>query len=186
MIYDERSFSSGFNRSEHMRMLHSQGRYAGTSKIGLWNVSEEKRQRMADLRRQNALDKSSRGYGSEYHMRIANRDLLYNKFQNGRGYFYFLEFPASIKAGFTKEWTRRKNERVLLGGTVILLISGPTDKLATLEYDLFMAFQKWTKLNKEGTRYTEFLEKRVKRQVEEFIRSRVDSDTELMYEVGGY
>ena len=31
-----------WNRSEHMKLLHSQGRYQGTSKIGIWNQSQEK------------------------------------------------------------------------------------------------------------------------------------------------
>ena len=35
-----------WNRSEHMRMLHQSGRYMGTSRIGEWNRSEEKKQRM--------------------------------------------------------------------------------------------------------------------------------------------
>ena len=77
-----------WSRSEHMKMLHAQGRYQGTSKIGAWNVSDEKRQRMAAMRVANALDKSSHGYGSEYHMREVNRELLHNKFQGETGYMY--------------------------------------------------------------------------------------------------
>ena len=56
-IIKRKLFSSDFNRSQHMRELHAQGRYVGTSKIGLWNISEDKRERMAELRSKNALDK---------------------------------------------------------------------------------------------------------------------------------
>ena len=62
-----------WSRSEHMKMLHQSGRYQGTSKIGEWNKSEEKRQRMVNIRSANSLNKNSHGYGSEIHMRIANR-----------------------------------------------------------------------------------------------------------------
>lgn len=175
-------FSSDFNRSEHMKQLHAQGRYAGTSKIGQWNVSEDKRVRMAELRSKNALDKNSRGYGSEYHMRLANRDLLFNKFQGEEGYFYFLDFPESIKCGFSKDWERRTTKQIL-GGRTIMIISGPTKSLADLEFDVFMKFQKYTKLNSEGTRYTEFMEKRVKSQVYKFIEDYVSKHPELKYEV---
>ena len=37
-----------FNRSEHMKQLHKDGRYKGTSKIGIWNSSEEKRERISN------------------------------------------------------------------------------------------------------------------------------------------
>ena len=86
-----------WNRSEHMKLLHQQGRYAGTSKIGLWNVSDAKRQHMAEIYKRNALDKNSFGYGSEHYQRLANRTLLHNKFQGEQGYLYFLKFPKSIK-----------------------------------------------------------------------------------------
>lgn len=107
MKHKSQSLFSDWNRSEHMKFLHSQGRYLGTSKIGIWNQSEDKRTRMAELRTKNALDKTSHGYGSEYHMRISNRELLHNKFQGDSGYFYFLDFPESIKCGFSKDWERR-------------------------------------------------------------------------------
>ena len=54
-----------WNRSEHMKELHRLGRYKGTSKIGEWNKSDEKRNRMHALRIKNSMDKSSTGYGSE-------------------------------------------------------------------------------------------------------------------------
>lgn len=183
MKIQRKLFSTNFNRSEHMRQLHSQGRYLGVSKIGLWNSSEDKRIRMARLRATNALDKSSKGYGSEHHMRIANRDLLYNKFQGNQGYFYFLDFPASVKAGFTKEWERRKNEKILLGGQVILLVSGPTRDLADLEYDLFMEFMPFTQLNSEGTRYTEFMDKSVRSKVYKYIIDKVSKNPNLKFEI---
>lgn len=119
---------------------------------------------MAELRSKNALDKLSRGYGSEYHMRVSNRELLHNKFQGESGYFYFLEFPGSIKVGFSKDWERRTTKQIL-GGRVIAIISGPTNDLADLEFDTFMKFMKYTQLNKEGTRYTEFMDKRCRKQV---------------------
>lgn len=190
-IYRQKSFSSSttpWNRSEHMKMLHAQGRYQGTSKIGLWNSSEEKREKMALLGAKNALDKNSRGYGSEYAMRVNNRILLHNKFQGELGYLYFVEFPGSIKVGFSKNWERRINYQFpkmnhILGGRVIAIISGPTNDLADLEFDTFIKFQKYTKLSQDKTRYTEFMEKRVKNDVYNFLKKRVQENKNLKFEI---
>ena len=181
-------FSSDFNRSEHMKQLHAQGRYVGTSKIGQWNVSEDKRVRMAELRSKNALDKNSRGYGSEYAMRVNNKILLHNKFQGEVGYLYFLEYPGSIKVGFSKNWERRVDYQLtkkyqLLGGKVLMIISGPTNELADLEFDTFIKFKKYTQLSSDGLRYTEFLEKRIKRQVYKFLEDSVNNNKGLNFEV---
>lgn len=190
-IYRQKSFSSSttpWNRSEHMKMLHAQGRYQGTSKIGLWNSSEEKRKKMALLGAKNALDKNSRGYGSEYAMRVNNRILLHNKFQGELGYLYFVEFPGSIKVGFSKNWERRINYQFpkmnhILGGKVIAIILGPTNDLADLEFDTFIKFQKYTKLSQDKTRYTEFMEKRVKNDVYNFLKKRVQENKNLKFEI---
>ena len=115
------SSNSPWNRSEHMKALHAQGRYTGTSKIGLWNSSEEKRLRMAQIMTKNALDKNAKGYGSEYAMRVNNRNLLFNKFQD------------------------------------------------------------YTKLNETGTKYTEFLDLKVKKQVYDFLKHRVSENKDLEF-----
>lgn len=175
-------FSSDFNRSEHMKQLHAQGRYAGTSKIGQWNVSEEKRVRMAELKAKNALDKNAKGYGSEHAMRVNNRILLHNKFQGEDGYLYFLDFPNSIKVGFSKDWERRTTKQIL-GGRVLMIISGPTIDLADLEFDVFVEFQEYTQLNSDGTRYTEFLDKKVKQRVYKYLEKQVAKNPKLRYEV---
>ena len=87
--FKQKSYSDlPFNRSEHMKQLHQEGRYLGTSKIGLWNSSEEKRERMRNIRERNLLDKTSHGYGSEYHQRQNNRVLLHNKFQGENGFLH--------------------------------------------------------------------------------------------------
>lgn len=182
------SSATPWNRSEHMKMLHAQGRYAGTSKIGLWNSSEEKRERMRNIMKANALDKSSRGYGSEYAMRVNNRTLLHNQFQGESGYLYFIKFPGSIKVGFSKNWERRLQYQLphqfhILGGKVIMIISGPTSDLADLEFDTFMEFQKYTQLSKDGTRYTEFMDLRAKKQVYEFLKKKVQENKNLKFEV---
>jgi len=173
---------AGFNRSEHMKELHRSGRYEGTSRIGEWNVSEEKKERMKLIREANGLDKNSHGYGSEYHMRIANRTLLHNKFQGEDGYMYFLIFPASVKVGFSKDWERRTTKQIL-GGKVSLIISGPTNDLADLEFDTLVHFQDYTKLNDEGTRYTEFLDLSVKKDVYNFLKNAVKKDNSLHIEI---
>lgn len=173
---------SGFNRSEHMKQLHLEGRYTGTSKIGQWNVSEEKRTRMKEIRERNLLDKTSHGYGSEYHQRQANRTLLHNKFQGEDGYMYYLLFPDSIKVGFSKDWERRTTKQIL-GGRVMLIISGPTNDLADLEFDTFIKFQDYTKLNSEGTRYTEFLDLSAKKKVYQYLLSEVKKNPNLKIEV---
>lgn len=176
-----------FNRSEHMKQLHREGRYNGTSKIGLWNVSDEKRERMKNIRERNLLNKESHGYGSEYHQRQANRTLLHNKFQDETGFIYMLEFPSSIKVGFSKDWERRVEKQIPkfyhLGGRVMLIISGPTNDLADLEFDTFIKFQKYTQLNESGTRYTEFMEKKIKRQVYSFLLEQVKENKNLKLEV---
>lgn len=173
---------AGFNRSEHMKELHRAGRYEGTSKIGQWNVSDEKRERMKLIREANLLDKNSHGYGSEYHMRIANRTLLHNKFQGESGYMYFLIFPASVKVGFSKDWERRTTKQIL-GGKVSLIISGPTNDLADLEFNTLVHFQNYTKLDESETRYTEFLDLTIKRDVYKFLKDAVKNDDSLQIEV---
>lgn len=171
-----------FDRSEHMRELHRMGRYAGTSKIGQWNTSEEKRERMKSIREANLLNKNSTGYGSEYHQRLANKTLLHNKFQGEEGYVYFLDFPQSIKVGFSKNWERRVTKQIL-GGRVILIISGPTNELADLEFNTFIKFKDYTQLDSTGTRYTEFMDKRVKRQVYNYLMKEVAKSSTLKIEV---
>lgn len=177
-------FFSTFNRSEHMKFLHQQGRYAGTSKIGLWNASKEKQERMKSIFAHNALDKNSRGYGSEYAMRVNNRTLLHSKFQGVEGYLYFVKYPASIKVGFSKNWERRINDQLprtnhILGGKVIMIISGPTDTLADLEFSCFIKFQKYTQLSQDGTRYTEFMDKKIRREVYRFLKDEVRRNRNL-------
>jgi hypothetical protein len=169
-----------------MKQLHAQGRYQGTSKIGLWNSSEEKRQRMAQIMTNNALNKDARGYGSEYAMRVNNRNLLFNKFQGEQGYMYFVRFPASVKVGFSKDWDRRINFQFphmnhILGGQVIAIISGPTSELADLEFDTLIKFQEYTKLNDSGTKYTEFLDLKVKNDVYKFLKQKVSESKNLEF-----
>lgn len=176
------STNTPWSRSEHMKMLHQSGRYAGTSRIGEWNRSEEKRQRMIGIRNANSLNKNSHGYGSEWHMRVANRTLLGNKFQGDEGYIYFLQFPATIKVGFSKDWERRTTKQIL-GGKVIAIISGPTNDLADLEFDTFIKFQKYTQLDSTGTRYTEFMDKRAKRYVYDYLKQRVKDNPKLKFEI---
>ncbi len=133
---------------------------------------------MKAYRKANSLDKTSHGYGSEYHMRELNRELLHNKFQGESGYLYFLEFPGSVKVGFSKDWERRTTKQIL-GGRVLMIISGPTDDLADLEFDTFAEFQKWTMLNREGTRYTEFLEKSQKTKIRKYLEDQVKNNKNL-------
>lgn len=183
---DVSSHKTIFNRSEHMKQLHAQGRYLGTSKIGLWNSSEEKKQKMALLGSKNALDKNSRGYGSEYAMRVNNRILLGNKFQGESGYLYFVKYPRSIKIGFSKNWERRIEYQLvhqfkILGGKVIAIISGPTNELADLEFDTFIKYQNYTKLSEDGTRYTEFLDIKARKEVYKFLEDRVKKSNNLKF-----
>ena len=171
-----------WSRSEHMKMLHQSGRYAGTSRIGEWNRSDEKKQRMINFKLANSLDKTSKGYGSEWHMRQNSRTLLHNKFQGELGYMYFLLFPASIKVGFSKDWERRTTKQIL-GGQVIAIISGPTNDLADLEFDTFIKFQKYTQLDSTGTRYTEFMDRRAKKYVYDYLKQRVKDNPKLKFEI---
>jgi hypothetical protein len=176
------SMNGVFDRSEHMKELHRLGRYAGTSKIGIWNSSQEKRDRMKAIRENNLLNKLSTGYGSEYHQRLANKTLLHNKFQGDEGYVYFLDFPQSIKVGFSKNWERRVTKQIL-GGRVILIISGPTNELADLEFNTFIKFRDYTQLDSTGTRYTEFMDKTVKRQVYNYLMREVRNNPNFKIEI---
>ena len=135
---------------------------------------------MSGYRAANALDKNSRGYGSEYHMRELNRELLHNKFQGESGYLYLLDFPGSIKVGFSKDWERRTTQQIL-GGRTVMIIAGPTNELADLEFDTLTEFKKWTRLNPEGTRYTEFLDRASREPVRKFLTSRVKADRKLKF-----
>lgn len=166
------SDNTQWNRSEYMKQLHASGRYLGTSKIADWNRSDERRERMRGYYERNILDKSSKGYGSEYHMRERSRSLLHNKFQGETGYMYFLEFPASVKVGFSKDWERRTTKQIR-GGRVLLVLSGPTDVLADLEFDIFQKFQEYTKLSQDGRRYTEYLDKSCKKKILDYLKNSV-------------
>ena len=95
---------------------------------------------------------------------------------------YLLKFPASIKVGFSKDWERRTTKQIL-GGIVIAIISGPTNDLADLEFDTFDRFQKYTKLNESGTRYTEFLDLQIKKQVYDFLKQKVHENPKLKFEI---
>lgn len=172
--------------SEQLKLRHQEGRYPkGVTKIGLWNQSQERKDRMKMIYLKNSLDKDSRGYGSEYVQRQRNRSLLGNKFQGEQGFIYLLDFPCSIKVGFSKDWKRR-TEKQILGGRVILIISGPTHKLADLEFDTLYEFRKYTQLDNSRNRYTEFIDKRKKKDVFGFLISRAEEDPELKIEVKNY
>lgn len=113
-------------------------------------------------------------------MRELNRELLHNKFQGKSGYLYFLDFPGSVKIGFSKDWERRTGQQIL-GGRVIMIIAGPTDDLADLEFDTLIEYQKYTRLNDAGTRYTEFLEKRARAGIWKTLDEAVSKNRALKF-----
>lgn len=134
---------------------------------------------MEELRKKNSMNKSSKEYGSEYQMRVTNRRLLNNKFQSSSvGYLYILEFPGSIKVGFSKDYKGRTN---YLGGDIVSIISGPTNDLADIEFDIMIKFIDFTILDSTGSRYTEFIEKSVKSEVLKFVDDKVRSSRSLKY-----
>lgn len=174
---------SGWDRAQHMRELHAQGRYKNVdTKIGLWNISQERKDRMRRYYEQNHLDKNSLGFGSEHHQRLRNRELLHNKFQGESGFLYLLDFPMSIKVGFSKDWERRTTKQIL-GGKVLKIISGPTNDLADLEFDIFMTFQKYTQLDQNKTHYTEYMDKKILKEVEKFLDDAVKKNPKLKFEI---
>ena len=59
------------------------------------------------------------------------------------------------------------------------IISGPTNDLADLEFDTFMKFQDYTKIDSTGTHYTEYLEKSKKLEVSKFLESAVKKNPNL-------
>lgn len=177
-----------FNRSERMRELHRQGRYLGTSRIGEWNQSEEKKERMKERREQNSKDKSSTGYGSERKMRLDNKNLLLSQYNGQSGYLYFLDFPSldSVKVGFSKNWEFRTGYQLVskksqIKANVIAVIEGPVVNLAELEYNLLINFIDYTRLDSTGTRYTEYLDRKVKQSVYDYLKDAVKRDTNLNF-----
>lgn len=179
-----------FNRSERMKELHRQGRYKGTSKIGTWNKSEEKRKRMEEIRERNAKDKSSTGYGSERKMRLDNKNLLLSQYKGQPGYLYFLDFPTldSVKIGFSKNWEFRTNYQLVSKKSqteenVIMIISGVTEDLAEIEYNALLDFQDYTRLDETGTRYTEYLDRDIKSDMYKYIEKAVKENPRLKYEI---
>lgn len=70
-----------------------------------------------------------------------------------------------------------------IGGKVILIISGPTNELANLEFDTMIEFQDYTKLDSSGTRYTEFLDKKEKRNVYNYLLKRVKENKNFKLEI---
>lgn len=91
-------------------------------------------------------------------------------------------FHASIKVGFSKDWERRVTKQIL-GGRIIMIISGPTNDLADLEFDVFMKFMDYTQLNQDKTRYTEFMDKKIKSKVYKYIENYVQTHPSLKYEI---
>ena len=180
---DEIKLFSGWDRAQHMRELHAQGRYKNVdTKIGLWNASQERKDRMRRYYEQNRLDRNSHGFGSQWHMRLRSRELLHNKFQGESGYLYLLDFPGSIKVGFSKDWERRTTKQIL-GGKVLRIISGPTNDLADLEFDTFINFKDYTQLDSTKTRYTEYMDKSALLDVSRFIDNAVKKNPKLKYEI---
>lgn len=165
-----------FDRSEHMRQLHKEGRYKGTSKIGEWNSSEERKERMKEIREKNSKDKTSKGYGSEYKMRVDNKNLLLSQYKGDPGYLYYLDFPTmkSVKIGISKNWEFRTSYQLVskkseIPEKVLLVVSGLMEDLAELEFNALLDFQDYTRLNSNGTRYTEFLDDKVKKDLYDYI-----------------
>jgi hypothetical protein len=109
-------------------------------------------------------------------MRLTNRRLLHNKFQSQSGYFYILEFPASIKVGFSKNYEGRIS---YLGGKILEVVAGPTNDLADLEFDILVKFQDCTLLSSDGSRYTEFMDKKISKEVIKFVNSTVKKSKNL-------
>jgi hypothetical protein len=179
-----------FNRSERMKQLHREGRYKGTSKIGDWNKSDERKERMKRILEQNSKDKSSEGYGSERKMRLDNKNLLLSQYHGQQGFLYFLDFPGldSVKVGFSKNWKFRTDYQLVSKKSqteenVLMIISGLTEDLAELEYNTLIEFQEYTRLDNSGTRYTEYLDRKIKSNVYKYLEKQVKENPTLKFEI---
>lgn len=179
-----------FNRSERMKQLHREGRYKGTSKIGDWNKSDERKERMKRILEQNSKDKSSEGYGSERKMRLDNKNLLLSQYHGQQGFLYFLDFPGldSVKVGFSKNWKFRTDYQLVSKKSqteenVLMIISGLTEDLAELEYNTLIEFQEYTRLDNSGTRYTEYLDRKIKSDVYKYLEKQVKKNPTLKFEI---
>lgn len=179
-----------FDRSERMKQLHREGRYVGTSKIGEWNKSDERKERMKTIREKNSKDKTSKGYGSEYKMRVDNRNLLLSQYKGQKGYLYYLDFPtlSSVKIGYSKNWEFRTSYQIVskkseIPETILLVVSGLTEDLAELEFNALLDFQDYTRLNAEGTRYTEFLDEKIKAKLYNYILDWTNNNPDLKIKI---
>jgi hypothetical protein len=179
-----------FDRSARMKELHRQGRYLGTSRIGEWNRSDEKRTRMKLIRERNAIDKSSTGYGSERKMRLDNKNLLLTQYSGQPGFLYFLDFPTlnSVKIGFSKNWEFRTTYQLVSKKSnteedILMIISGVTEDLAEIEYNALLKFQEHTILDPTGTRYTEYLSRDIKADIYKYLEDEVRKNPKLKFEI---
>lgn len=179
-----------FDRSARMKQLHAEGRYKGTSKIGEWNKSDERKERMKEIRNKNSKDKSSKGYGSEYKMRIDNKNLLLSQYKGQKGYLYYLNFPTidSVKIGFSKNWEFRTTYQLVskkseIPEEVLIIVSGLTEELAELEFNALLHFQDYTRLDSSGTRYTEYLDDKIKKELYDYILNWVKDNPKLKIEI---
>ena len=87
-----------------------------------------------------------------------------------------------MKVGFSKNWERRVTKQIL-GGDVILIISGPTSDLADLEFDVFTQFQEYTQLSSDKTRYTEFLDLDAMEDIYCFLLDKVNQNPKLKIQI---
>lgn len=144
-----------------MKKLHEDGIYEGTSYFYHYydEHGEEHKKLLSELSKARALDKTSKGFNSEYSDRIRNRDnLLKRTNKEDDRYLYVIEFDDKIKLGSSSDFNRRLRE-LKARSFVFHSFLGKAYNIINLECDLLLQFQEYTLIDETGKFYTEYLSK---------------------------
>jgi len=144
-----------------IKELHKEGIYEGTSYFYHFydEHGEEHKKLLSELSKARALNKTSKGFNSEYSDRIRNRDnLLKRTNKEDDRYLYVIEFDDKIKLGSSSDFKRRLTE-LKAKNFIHHSFKGNAHDIINLECELLLQFQEYTLLDETQKFYTEYLSK---------------------------
>ena len=160
------------DHSHKIKNLHKLGVYKGTSRISIYNKSEEHRKIASIKAKERRLNKGSCGFNSEYSDRIRNRDNIRSRYPlDSERYLYVLEYSDKIKVGSTSSLDRRLSE--LSGYCEKYLFKGTVFDISQIECDILIHFKNYTILDTTKTYYTEYLDKKCLTEVLQYIQNNI-------------